>query len=193
MTNFVKKQIICYSMRIRSALRNIVVAAIVALSFTPAAFAAQKGEKVFGVRTGYVSRNKSADIGLYFQYTFSNYFRLQPAMDLVFRHKDRDAFTVDLNGQVPLQLGSDVFTLYPFAGLNFSSWNRHIKFDGDLPTLAEDRGRDTSSRSNYFGVNLGAGFDLKLSPTLKILLEAGYTFVKSNSGLRVLAGIGYVF
>ena len=76
-------------------------------------FAAQKGEKTFGVRTGYVSRNNSADIGLFFQYTFSEHFRLQPAADIIFRHNDRDAFMVDLNAQVPIDISSENFSLYP--------------------------------------------------------------------------------
>lgn len=173
--------------------KKIIAGILLALTLISAPLtvsAAPKGEKTFGIRTGYVSRNKSADLGLYFQYSFSKYFRLQPAVDLVFRHEDRDAFTVDLNGQVPIDFSSDKFSLYPFAGLNFSSWNRH----NVVPGLdAQDFNQDRSSRSNYFGVNLGAGFDLKLSPTLKLTLEGGYTFVKSNSGVRILAGIGYVF
>ena len=158
------------------------------------AAAAERGEKTFGVRTGYVSRNSSADLGLYFQYTFSRYFRLQPAVDLVFRHRDRDAFSIDLNGQVPIDFSSEKFSLYPFAGINYSSWNRHFR-DVDMPEYAytENFNEENSSRANRFGVNLGAGFDLKVSPTLKISIEAGYTFIKSNSGVRILAGIGYIF
>lgn len=151
--------------------------------------AIEKGEKTFGVRTGYVSRNRSADAGLYFQYTFSNHFRLAPAADLVFRHHDRDAFLIDLNAHVPFAISEQEFTLYPLAGVNYSSWNRHYPPEHD-----EDRyNDDVSTRTNRFGVNLGAGFDVKVSSTLKITLEASYTLVKSNCALRVLAGIGYVF
>ena len=151
--------------------------------------AASRGEKTFGVRTGYVSRNKSADAGLFFQYTFSEHFRLQPAADIVFRHDDRDAFMIDLNAQVPFAMSTPNFSLYPFAGLNYSSWNYHSPMQD-----TEDRfSDDVTTRKNRFGVNLGAGFDLKLSETLKLNLEAGYTLVKSNSALRILVGIGYVF
>ena len=174
---------------------RFLVAVIIGISFltiTETGYASQRGEKTFGIRTGYVSRNKSADLGLYFQYTFSKYFRLQPAVDLVFRHEDRDAFTVDINGQVPIDFSSDKFSLYPYAGINYSSWNRHHVLISEEPA-PDVFTSEESSRSNYFGVNLGAGFDLRLSSTLKLSLEAGYTFVKSNSGVRILAGIGYVF
>lgn len=182
-------------MKFKTKFAGVAIATLIILTtFTPLQ-ASQKGEKVFGVRTGYVSRNNSMDLGLYFQYTFSEYFRLQPAADLVFRHNNRDAFTIDINGQVPFSFDSENFSLYPFAGLNFSSWNHHFT-QSDLSEAAPQSDPfniEDSSRTNRFGFNLGAGFDLKLSSTLKLTLEAGYTFVKSNSGVRVLAGIGYVF
>lgn len=171
--------------------RLALILTVAACVFTDAN-AASKGEKTFGVRTGYVSRNNSADVGLFFQYTFSRYFRLQPSADIIFRHNDRDAYTIDLNAQVPIELsGDDKFSLYPYGGLNFSSWNHHFYSASDSPEGGMTN--KVSSRSNYFGVNLGAGFDLKITSTLKISIEAGYTFVKKNSGVSVLAGIGYVF
>lgn len=171
--------------------RLLAVILLLGGTFAPT-FAATKGEKVFGVHTGYVSRNRSADVGLFFQYSFSQMFRLQPSADIIFRHNDRDAYIIDLNAQVPINIGEeDVCSLYPYAGLNFSSWNRHnYLHNGDLVNPGFD---EVSSRNNYFGVNVGAGFDLKVSSTLKVSIEAGYTFVKRNSGVRVLAGIGYIF
>lgn len=163
------------------------VLAGVLLSFSEPALGAERGEKTFGVRTGYVSRNRSADAGLFFQYTFSEHFRLQPSADIVFRHKNRDAFLVNINAQVPFAMSAPNFSLYPYAGINYSSWNRH------QPNGDDSFSDDVSSRTNRFGVNLGAGFDVKLSSTLKLSLEAGYTFVKSNSSVNILAGIGYVF
>lgn len=160
------------------------------------AHAAQKGEKTFGVRTGFVSRNTSADAGLFFQYTFSDHFRLQPAVDLVFRHKNRDAFTIDLDAQVPFRFSNTKVDLYPYAGLNYSSWNTHdvmiITPDG-TPVDVNKFSDDVSTRTNRFGINLGAGFDFKATETLKLSLSIGYTLVKSHSGLRALVGIGYVF
>lgn len=182
-------------MSIKSKLTGLFLAALMTFGCVTTSEAAERGEKTFGVRTGYVSRNNSADFGLFFQYTFSEHFRLEPAADIVFRHRNRDAFTVDLNAQIPFEFSSDQFSLYPFAGLNFSSWNYHnetIYIGGPAP-IDDKFTTGVSSRKNRFGVNLGAGFDLKVSETLKLSLQCGYTFVKANSGIRILAGIGYVF
>lgn len=162
----------------------------------PGAGAAERGEKTFGVRTGYVGRNRSADAGLFFQYAFSSNFRLQPAVDLVFRNRNRDAFMVDLDAQVPFSFSSSMLDLYPYVGINYSSWNYHHTnlFDKDGKPLNPDIfSTDVSTRKNRFGLNLGAGFGIKVSPTLKLSLQAGYTLVKSFSGVRILTGIGYVF
>lgn len=171
------------------------------------AFSIVKGEKIAGVRAGYASRNTSMEVGLYFQYSFSDHFRLQPSADFILRHRDRDAFLLDVNGQIPIEFSTDKFSLYPYAGLNFSSWNYHYKMltpivpenpdDPDLnPAPGELPGfktTDGSKRYNRFGINVGAGFDLKVSASWKLSVEAGYTFIKANSGLRVLAGVGYIF
>ena len=182
-------------MKLKTVIRIFILSALLIGFSAPSAQASRKGEKVFGVRTGYVSRNNSMDVGLYFQYTFSDYFRLQPSADIVFRHNDRNAFFADLNAQVPIAISEDTFTLYPLAGLNFSSWNHH--FSSDTATaeeeLLDEMVPEWSARTNRFGANVGAGFDLKLSSTLKLSISATYTFVKSNSGVRVMAGIGYVF
>lgn len=173
---------------------RVILVGLLIFAATSNAEAGRKGEKIFGVHTGYVSRNRSADLGLFFRYAFSDNFRLQPSADMIFRHDDRDAFIVDLNAQYLINIGSENFSLYPFAGLNFSSWNRHIKMpewnNGDDNNYEMG---ESSTRSNYFGVNFGAGFDLKVTSTLSLSIEAGYTLVKSNSGVRLLAGIGYIF
>lgn len=174
---------------------GLLLIAVMSLGCVGSAQGAVKGEKTFGVHTGYITRNVSGDVGLFFQYSFSPHFRLQPSADLIFRHNDRDAFLVDLNAQFPIGVNTANFSLYPFAGLNFSSWNHHYvdrvvgEQDGQLGIFDVEK----SNRTNRFGVNFGAGFDLKITSTLKVSLEATYTFVKSNSGLRILAGIGYVF
>lgn len=183
-------------MKRKTFISGVLFMTLILSFFTPTANAAQKGEKTFGVHTGYVSRNNSADLGLYFQYTFSDHFRLQPSADIIFRHHDREAFTIDLNAQVPIGFDSDKFSLYPFAGINFSSWNRHQPIFEFVPDEGEGQiiyEGNKSTRSNNFGVNLGAGFDLKISSTLKLSIEGGYTFVKRNSGVKVLVGLGYIF
>ena len=189
-------------MALNKKLLSIVVLTVVALCSVGQAHAIKKGEKAFGLRTGYVSRNNSADLGLFFQYTFSKWIRIQPGADIVFRHNNKSAFTADLNVHVPVGFEDDNFTLYPLAGLNFSSWNRSFpRIAPDLNPDEEQPGEfpeitdlgETSKRTNRFGFNLGAGFDMKINSKLRFSIEVEYTFVVSHSGVRALAGINYIF
>lgn len=160
-------------------------AAIVLAIAMPCNAHAQKGEKTFGVQTGYISKNESAIAGLFFQYGLTDHLRIAPEMGCVLRHKDLDAFTMDLNLHVPVLLNTETIQIYPLAGLNYSSWARH-----NIPTQDGD---DVSSRKSKFGANLGAGFQIMASPALKLKLEAKYTLISHYSSCVISAGIGYVF
>lgn len=145
-----------------------------------------KGEKSFGPKLGYVSVNRSAVAGLVFQYNFNSFLRISPEVGVAFRHHNRDALLVDLNFETPFSFSEagNVF-LYPLAGLTFASWSNH-------GFLGEEF-KDVTTHNNRLGANLGAGFDLRCSPTLKINIEAKYTLVKSYSGVLITAGIAYLF
>lgn len=160
-----------------------VAAAMVALT---ASAADLRGEKSFGPKLGYFSHNKSAVAGLTFTYAFSNHFRLAPEVGCVFRHNDQDAFVGDLNAHFPFSFeDNNVVALYPVVGITYNSWGTHFRL--------EDDGKEVSSHNNRLGVNLGAGFDLRCSQTLRLNIEAKYSLVKSFSSLVVTAGISYVF
>ncbi|MDE5567004.1 MAG: porin family protein [Muribaculaceae bacterium] len=146
-----------------------------------------KGEKSVGPKLGYISKNQSAVAGLVFQYAFSNHFRIAPELGYIFRHKDMDAFTFDINAHVPFGFTGEKVTFYPLAGLNYSSWSRHYKAE-DMMEI-----KDVSTRTARFGLNLGAGFDLRCSETLKLSLEAKYLLIKGFTTVAVTAGISYVF
>lgn len=166
----------------------LTVITLIFFSVQPAT-AVERGQKAFGVRTGYVSDNNSVDAGLFFQYTFSKHFRLEPSADIIFRNKNRDAFMINLDAHIPFGFSNSKFDLYPLAGLNYSSWNRHTKLVDNESHIDND----VSTRKSRFGVNFGAGFDLKVSETLKINLQAEYTLIKTYSTLRAMVGIAYVF
>lgn len=146
-----------------------------------------RGEKSLGVKIGYASENSAPVAGLTFQYAFSSHLRIAPELGCAFRHHDKDALLVDLNLHVPFGLteGGKVL-LYPLAGLAFNSWNKHR--DSII-----DQDADVTTHVNRFGVNLGAGFDLRCTETLKLNLEAKYTLVKSYSSAYITAGISYMF
>ena len=143
------------------------------------------GEKSLGPKLGYVSENKSAVVGLVFQYNINERFRLSPEIGAAFRNHDRDAFLIDLNLHAPFFFDNDKVDLYPLAGLAFNSWATHNLKDLD--------NNDVTSHKNRFGANLGAGFDLRCSSTLKLNLEAKYTFIKGYSAFYLTAGISYLF
>ena len=98
-----------------------------------------------------------------------------------------DAFTIDLNGHVPFGFTGEKVAFYPLAGLNYSSWSRHFKKEDIMET------NDVTTRTSRFGLNLGAGFDLRCTETLKLSLEAKYSLVKGFTTLTVTAGISFVF
>lgn len=144
-------------------------------------------EKSVGLKAGYISTNESVAAGLFFQYSILSHLRIAPEIGCVFKHKGMDAFTIDLNMQVPLDFNDDKAALYPLAGLNYSSWNKN------LPAPVEDIMDDVSTRESRLGLNLGAGFELHCSRTLKVGLEAKYTLIKHFSGATISALIGYTF
>lgn len=146
---------------------------------------AQKGERSFGPRVGYVTKNDGILAGLTFQYSFSNHFRLAPEIDVVFRNNDLDALTIYVNTHYPISFASGKAAFYPVAGINFSSWSRHNVNNPDSD--------DVTSHTNCFGVNAGAGIEYKCSNSLKINFEAVYTLIKHFPNAKVSVGINYVF
>ena len=157
------------------------------ISALPAKAQFQRGEKSVGARFGYVSTNESATMGLVFHYTISRHLRLAPEVSCVFKHKHRDAFGLDLNVHTPIPFSGDRVALYPLAGLNYSSWNV------TQPKQIEDAMDDVTTRYSRLGLNLGAGFELRCSRTLKLGIEAKYTLTKRFSGAYVSALIAYTF
>lgn len=169
------------------AIRLAVTLSLLFASTSPIYSQAVKGEKSVGPKLGYVSKNQSAMAGLFFQYTFSSHFRLSPEIGYTFRHNDKDAFTFDLNAHIPFGFTGERVTFYPLAGLNYSSWNTHF-------TREEyDKIDDVSTRKSRFGVNMGAGFELRCNESLKLNLEAKYTLIKQFSSFNMSAGISFIF
>lgn len=153
----------------------------------PAEAQVKKGEKSFGPKIGYVSKNESASAGLFFQYAFSSHLRLAPEIGYIFRHNNMDAFTFDLNAQFPFGFTGERVAFYPLAGLNYSSWNSHFHAD-DL-----DKTDDVSTRTARIGLNAGAGFELRCNESLKLTLEAKYCLIKHYNSALISAGISFIF
>lgn len=166
-------------------MRKILLILAAALAIVSARAGSIAGEKTFGPKLGYFSHNKSAVAGLTFTYAFSDHFRLAPEAGVIFRHNDQDAFVFDLNAHFPFGFDTRVVALYPVVGLTYNSWGTHLR--------SEEFNEDVTSHRNRLGANIGAGFDLRCSSTLRLNIEAKYSLVKSFSSLVLTAGISYVF
>ncbi len=165
------------------ALRAVLILTLI-VSAMPAF--GQKGEAVFGAQAGFTSTNESGTAGLFFQYNFADYLRIAPEVGCVFRHRQEDAFTMDVNFHFPITIESrNAIQVYPLAGVDFSSWTRHDRLYNETD--------DVSTRTSKFGLNLGGGFQIKTSPTLKLKIEAKYVLMEVYGTFAISAGIGYVF
>ncbi|MDE6460461.1 MAG: porin family protein [Paramuribaculum sp.] len=153
--------------------------------FSECAYGAERGEKSIGLRGGYTTSNKSAVAGLYFQYAFSSKFRLAPDIMYTFRNNGTDAYSINMNAQIPFSLKDNRFALYPLAGINYTSWNK----------LKEDyEGHDDAkSRFDRLGLNIGGGIEYYVKPTLKLSFEAKYRALKDYGSGVFTMSIGYVF
>lgn len=167
-------------------IRTIVLSMIFVISSVSISADAQTGEKMVGVRAGYNTRNESAVGGIVFQYRFSEHFRLAPEIDYIFRHVGTDAFSFNGNAHFPFAIAHGL-NLYPFAGLNFTSWNTKYSYDdgGNLD--------DVSTRSGKFGLNVGGGIEYYASTTLKISIEGKFCWVNKYDTGTFTIGIGYLF
>ena len=63
-----------------------------------------KGRKSLGVKTGYITLNKTATAGIELQYAFSRHFVLAPSIDYVFRNESMDGLMINLDYHGPWQL-----------------------------------------------------------------------------------------
>lgn len=157
--------------------------AVVCLAGLPAR--AERGEKTFGPRIGFASRNTSATGGLVFTYAFSDHFRIAPSVDIIFRNKNRDGMCVNIDAQFPFAFEGGRMSFYPLAGIGYTSWGQH-NFD-------YESNKDVTSHQNGLGLNLGGGFEYRCSNTLKLSIEARYNIIRHNPGAFIAAGIAYVF
>lgn len=169
------------------AAKSVVIAVLISVFAVTATAQVKQGEKSFGPKIGYASKNESATAGLFFQYAVTSHFRLSPEIGYIFRHNDLDAFTIDLNGQFPFGFTGERVAFYPLAGLNYSSWNSHFLTD-DI-----DKIDDVSTRVTRLGLNAGAGFELRCNESMKLTLEAKYCLTKHYNSAMISAGISFIF
>lgn len=149
-----------------------------------------EAENAFGIRAGYCTRNSAPVAGLWFKHSFAPHLRLSPNIDYYFRHRHTDALAINCNAEFPFKLCvTGRAAIYPFAGLNYTSWNYHeseVRRDADLAD-------DVTTRLNRFGLNAGIGIEVNVTSTLRLAFEAKTTLIKSYSSGGFTASIGYCF
>lgn len=169
-------------------MKIIIASALTAMLLLPATVNADspaKGEKTFGVTTGYVTTNRSMSAGLKFSYAFSKRLILAPSVDYVFRNNDRDGLLINIDLQSPWYASqTSRWRVYSILGLNYAAWSRH---ELAIPT------GDVTTRSGRFGLNAGAGTSVDVTPSLRLSLEGKYNWVTHNSTGIFNLGISYVF
>lgn len=152
-------------------------AALISLAcpLTAKASSLYKGEKALGITGGFATHNHSGYAGVYFQYTFVPHVRIAPEVDYVFKNDDDSAVAISCDMQFPFRLARG-FNIYPLAGLTFNAWNH-----------------SNAGSECRFGGDFGAGFDLYLTGSLKLNLQAKYSLMQDTSGAFFGMGLGYVF
>ncbi len=158
--------------------------ALMALTALPVSGQTSRGEKSFGIRGGFVSRNTSATAGLQFTYAFSRHVRIAPSADVYFRHNNLDALAISVDMHFPVAMSAKS-AFYPIAGAAYTSWGRH--------NIADESMKDVTSHTNGLGLNVGAGVDFRTSESVRICLEARYTLMQHLPTAIVAVGFGYVF
>lgn len=171
-------------------IRSILAAGLVAASALATHADEYHGQKTMGILTGYTSQNRSANFGIEYTYRFNRIFRLAPNATYVFKHFDRDALILNINGQFIHTPSQGAWELFPYIGLNYTSWNYHTII---YPPGAGPSFTDVNSRVSRLGVNLGAGANINLTEQLQLGLTAGYSFVKDYSTFQLQAKIAYRF
>lgn len=106
-----------------SSVRLALFALLLTLAFGASA-QVERGQKSFGPRVGYITKNNSALVGLNFDYAFSSHVRIAPAIGLVFRNEDRDALLIDVDMHFPIATSARS-GFYPLVGAAFNSWAYH--------------------------------------------------------------------
>lgn len=173
-------------MRVSAWITGAVCAAILSVGSARAEGDPFRGEKTLGIEVGYCGSNKSASAGVEFSFRFNRWFRLAPEAQYVFRRYGRDALTVNLNTQYPLMLHHDTMSFFPQAGLTYSSWNYHFdKTDGTND--------DAVTRVSRLGANVGAGYEVNFTTSLRLSVRCGYTFMKDYGCFTCDGKIAYIF
>ena len=129
---------------------------------------AQKGEKAIGLNVGYGSEIENVSIGAKFNYGLTDQIRLSPSFNYFLKKDGLSAYEFNADVHYLLEVAPKI-SLYPLAGLNYSSW----KYSADVDFL----GISLSASDSKLGLNLGGGLGLQLSENMSVGFELKYVIV----------------
>lgn len=158
-------------------LRRALLPAIILMAFClfPTQGYARSGNSTLGVGAGYASGNDGAYTSLFYQYSFARHVRIAPDVSYIFRHRNLSGFAFNADMHFPLNLTKGI-NLYPLAGVAFNTWNYK-----------------EGSNTTRLGLNFGAGFDFRFTPSFKLTVQYKYTLAKDVGSSYVGMGVGYCF
>ena len=152
-------------------MKKVMMTLLVVAAFSMNGFA-QKGMNGIGINVpvGVYDGYKFLGIGVKYQYNISDYFRIEPSFEYFPLYSKKKVGSVDCYDNVNLKafLNGHIFLMSPhparpyiLAGAGFAMW----KYNGRYS-------KGSSQTSECFAYNVGVGYDIRLSHSFAMQIEA---------------------
>jgi outer membrane protein X len=171
---------------------------------------AQKGEKSIGVTLGYAElmiEERTAAIGVKFNYGITDQIRLSPSINYLLPKYDVSGWEINADVHYLFAVAPKI-KVYPLAGLTFvgrslkgedgndddeyEEWQAHLRGDDDYGN--DDNGkRRNAATGTRFGINLGGGIGYELTDKVAVGLELKYSVVSDIDQFVPTVNLTYKF
>ncbi len=155
-------------------MKKIILAAAICLMAALGA-QAKSSNLAFGIGFNYGTKFDQAGIGAKLQAGITRNFRIEPEFIYFFKNKGVETFDINCNFHYVVRLAPKV-DFYPLAGLSYSNWSD-----------------DFDHSENRFGVNLGAGLEVRLASNVGFFLEERGQLVSDFSQSVTSLGLKFRF
>lgn len=136
---------------------------------------ASAADKTLGFAGGFASYNNGGYANLYFHAPLASHVRLAPEIGYIFRNEDKSGFECSVDVHFPFRMARGI-NVYPLTGVTVNNWSY--------------RKADHVTRA---GFDFGGGFDICMTPSLKLTLQGKYSLMNDTGGCFIEMGIGYNF
>lgn len=160
-------------------MKKVILLIALSIITLPKLFAQFEGTFGIGAHAGYATEINSLGVGAHLHYYRTNNIRFAPSFTYFIENKGTGMWMADADAHYVLPV-SITASIYPLAGLHFSSW----KFE------VPENGKETVNR---LGANLGLGFQHDISYRVRANFELKYQFIKDYSQVAFMAGFGFWF